>query len=94
MITRQRKLVEIIAGLPQVAYYGLSTNALNVIAQCLFDAIAMELRQGHDVKIHTLGSFFARKRPARLGTDPNDGKKHVQVLAYVAVTFRVSQTIK
>jgi DNA-binding protein HU-beta len=55
--------------------------------------IATELRKGAKVQITGFGNFEARKRGARVGRNPQNGRE-IQIKASVAPVFRSGKLLK
>lgn len=55
--------------------------------------IATELRKGAKVQITGFGNFEARKRAARIGRNPQNGRE-IQIKASVAPVFRPGKLLK
>lgn len=78
---------------------GLSVAKANEVITALFDAtpgngiIAVELDGGGKVTVPGFGTFGSRKRAARTGTNPSNGKK-IKIPERNYVFFRVGKTLK
>ncbi|OIP30125.1 MAG: hypothetical protein AUK47_25890 [Deltaproteobacteria bacterium CG2_30_63_29] len=78
---------------------GLSVAKANEVITALFDAtpgngiIAVELDGGGKVTVPGFGTFGSRKRAARTGTNPSNGKK-ITIPERNYVFFRVGKTLK
>jgi len=59
----------------------------------VFDTIMAELAKGEEVAVSGFGSFFIKKRTARLGVNPRTGEK-IQVPETVTPKFRAGKTLK
>lgn len=59
----------------------------------VFDAITKSLSSGEEVAISGFGSFFAKKRNARMGINPRTGEK-IQINATTTPKFRAGKSLK
>lgn len=59
----------------------------------VFDTITQALARGEEVSISGFGSFFAKKRGARMGVNPRTGQK-IQIAATVTPKFRAGKGLK
>ena len=59
----------------------------------VFDTITKGLSQGEEVAISGLGSFFVKKRSARMGVNPRTGQK-IQIAATQTPKFRAGKGLK
>lgn len=78
---------------------GLSQAKAAEVVNCLFDAdpgkgiIAIELDAGRKVTIPGFGTFGTKKRAARTGTNPANGKK-IQISAKSYAFFKPGKTLR
>lgn len=59
----------------------------------VFDAITKSLSSEEEVAISGFGSFFTKKRGARMGINPRTGEK-IQINATTTPKFRAGKTLK
>ena len=59
----------------------------------VFDTIMKALAKGDEVSVSGFGSFFAKKRGARMGVNPRTGQK-IQIGATVTPKFRAGKGLK
>ena len=59
----------------------------------VFDIITKGLSQGEEVAISGFGSFFVKKRSARMGVNPRTGQK-IQIAATQTPKFRAGKGLK
>lgn len=60
---------------------------------CIFDCIQKTLAQGEEVAVSGFGSFFVKKRSARMGVNPRTGQK-IEIAATVTPKFRAGKSLK
>ncbi|MSQ02987.1 MAG: HU family DNA-binding protein [Myxococcales bacterium] len=78
---------------------GLSQAKAGDVLNALFNAdsgkgiIAIELDAGHKVTIPGFGTFGSKKRPARTGTNPANGKK-INIGARTYAFFKPGKTLR
>lgn len=78
---------------------GLSQAKASEVLHALFDAesgkgiIAVELDAGNKVTIPGFGTFGSKKRPARPGTNPANGKK-ISIAAKTYAYFKPGKTLR
>ncbi len=78
---------------------GLSQAKAAEVVNCLFDAdpghgiIAVELDGGRKVTIPGFGTFGTKKRAARTGTNPANGKK-IAIAAKSYAFFKPGKTLR
>ncbi len=60
-----------------------------------FTELVMErLKEGKEVTITGFGTFSARKRSARMGVDPRDPKKRIEMPEIIVPKFKAGKTLK
>ena len=59
----------------------------------VFDTITKTLSRGEEVSVSGFGSFFAKKRSARMGVNPRTGAK-IQIAETVTPKFRAGKGLK
>ena len=60
-----------------------------------FKELVMErLKEGKEVTITGFGTFSARKRSSRMGVDPRDPKKRIQMPEVIVPKFKAGKTLK
>ena len=59
----------------------------------VFDTITKGLSQGEEIAISGFGSFFVKKRSARMGVNPRTGQK-IQIAATQTPKFRAGKGLK
>ena len=72
---------------------GLSRKDAGDILDMVIDEIKSELIAGRDVKISTFGSFWLKKKNARIGRNPKTGVE-AEITPRTVISFRPSQTLK
>lgn len=72
---------------------GLSRKDAGDILDMVIDEIKNELISGKDVKISTFGSFWLKKKNARIGRNPKTGVE-AEITPRTVISFRPSQTLK
>ena len=72
---------------------GLSRKDAGDILDMVIDEIKNELIAGKDVKISTFGSFWLKKKNARIGRNPKTGVE-AEITPRTVISFRPSQTLK
>jgi DNA-binding protein HU-beta len=70
MIVRQHKLSDVVVGVLAAQGLSLPVRHVHAVLGTVFDSIAMELKQGHEVKIQGFGHFRVMKTTARQGVNP------------------------
>jgi len=72
---------------------GLSRKDAGDILDMVIDEIKGELISGKDVKISSFGSFWLKKKNARIGRNPKTGVE-AEITPRTVISFRPSQTLK
>ncbi len=75
------------------AEIGLSRKDAGEILDMVIDEIKNGLIAGKDVKISTFGSFWLKKKNARIGRNPKTGVE-AEITPRTVISFRPSQTLK
>ncbi len=66
-----------------------AANAVNLV----FDSIAKALKKGDSVTLVGFGTFLVRKRKARVGRNPQTGKK-INIAARKVAAFKPGKELK
>ena len=72
---------------------GLSRKDAGDILDMVIDEIKNELVAGKDVKISTFGSFWLKKKNARIGRNPKTGVE-AEITPRTVISFRPSQNLR
>lgn len=72
---------------------GLSRRDAAEIVDLLFEAIKETLSRGEPVKISGFGNFVVNEKKARIGRNPQTGRK-IEISARRVLTFKASQVLK
>lgn len=72
---------------------GLSRNESAYLVETMLEKMALELEQGHDVKLSSFGTFKVRQKNERIGRNPKTGEE-VPITSRRVLTFRPSQILK
>jgi DNA-binding protein HU-beta len=82
------ELAEIVSGKTGIT----KKNTQDIISE-VFEVITKELSEGKEVAISGFGSFFVKKRSARMGVNPRTGQK-IEIAATVTPKFRAGKNLK
>lgn len=72
---------------------GVSKKTAEDAVDTVFDTITTSLAKGEEVAISGFGSFFAKRRAARMGVNPRTGEK-IQIAATTTPKFRAGKGLK
>ncbi len=72
---------------------GLSRKDAGDILDMMIDEIKNELISGRDVKISKFGSFWLKKKNARIGRNPKTGVE-AEITPRTVISFRSSHILK
>lgn len=72
---------------------GATKKTAEDAVDAVFDAIMAGLAKGEEVAVSGFGSFFIKKRSARLGVNPRTGEK-IQIAATVTPKFKAGKSLK
>lgn len=64
------------------------------IVNAVFDTISGVLADGGSVKIAGFGNFEVRERAARVGVDPRDPSKKIEIKATKTPAFKAGKNLK
>lgn len=71
---------------------GTKKNAEDAV-DTVFDTIMRALGKGEEVLVSGFGTFFAKKRSARMGVNPRTGQK-IHIAETVTPKFRAGKALK
>jgi DNA-binding protein HU-beta len=72
----------------------LTKKQVELILDNLQTTIIETIKTGGEVTLTGFGSFTARQRKARLGVDPRDPKKKIQMPSVKVVKFKAGKVLK
>lgn len=64
------------------------------VIQCLIDEVTDSLSVGKNVVLRNFGAFEVREMKAKIGRNPKDPKKDVQIPARAAVKFKPGKVMR
>ncbi|MGP1413316.1 HU family DNA-binding protein [Pyramidobacter piscolens] len=93
-LRRQRKMTKNDLINEVAANAGMSKKAAGEAISATFAAIEKALAKGDRVQLVGFGTFEVRKRAARVGRNPQDPKKTIQIPAKQVPVFRAGKGLK
>ncbi len=87
MLTKSQVLNEI------VAVTGLKRKEVQAVLDATANLVTKSLKKDGKIKLHGLGIFVKRNRPARMARNPKTGEM-IKVKAKTVVRFRVAKVLR
>ncbi len=73
---------------------GLFNIQVEDLVESFTELVMERLKNGQDVTLTGFGTFSARKRTARIGVDPRDPSKRIQMPEIMVPKFKAGKTLK
>lgn len=73
---------------------GLSRKQVETVLNTFQDIIISTIRQGGEVTLTGFGTFLSRNRHARMGVDPRNPSKRIQIPEVRVPKFKAGQALK
>jgi len=73
---------------------GVSKKETEDVLSAFEDLTIETLRSGGEVTLTGFGTFSARRRHARMGVDPQDPSKRIEIPEVVVPKFKAGKTLK
>jgi len=85
----KQELIEVVA-----KKTGLSKRVTGDMINSLIEEVSDQLKKGKKVVLAGFGTFLTTKRAARVGVNPQDPSKKINIPAAVVPKFRPGKTLK
>ena len=85
----KQELIEVVA-----KKTGLSKRATGDVLNSAIEEIADQLKKGKKIVLAGFGTFLTTKRAARVGVNPQDPSKKINIPAATVPKFRPGKTLK
>lgn len=73
---------------------GLTQQQVQDVMETVLDSVTVELAQGNTVVLRNFGTFEVRQSRAKVGRNPKDPDKDVQIPARAIVKFKPGKVLK